>query len=258
MRNVREFVGSNQSYTEFNREERNLSAVFFYLLLREGNLRRFLKHIDVAVDDDLEHSALYFEFAYLRDLWTTLEPNTIGRALITQFLPLRGTPDLTGLPILNFNQFFGAVPAASATTVQSPCNWSMARYDSTIADNDDFLDVCRFKWAFNAKPDIVIQLSDSRCVCIEAKLGSGEGSYPQIASEKAVFVRRGIKPVSQTEVQKYVMSQLLGYDTTYVFLAKQTPPHTDGYRVVTWKESFAQFDLAGIPGFVRNLVERNS
>ena len=55
--------------------------------------------------------------------------------------------------------------------------------NKNIKNNDEFEAVCKFKWAFNIKPDIVIHTSLESAVCIEAKLESDESTYPKNKKE---------------------------------------------------------------------------
>ena len=79
------------------------------------------------------------------------------------------------------------------------------KFKSNFSDNDEFLKVYKFKWCFNAKPDIVIHSSNDHAICNEAKNISGEGIYPSKQSEKEEFNKRKLKYVRQTEIQKMIM-----------------------------------------------------
>ena len=130
----------------------------------------------------------------------------------------------------------------------------MRKYDQNFPDNNDFLRVCRFKWAFNIKPDIVIHLNRNKALCIEAKYESGEGYYPSTTEEVEIFERRSIPRVGQMELQKYMMEDLLGIEMDFMFLVskKQT---SETHRIVTWAEAFESLDLTGMPAFVTKMVE---
>jgi hypothetical protein len=58
------------------------------------------------------------------------------------------------------------------------------------------------KWAFRVKPDLVITDGKNGAVCVEAKLTSGESSYPLTAAERAIW---GSPTVTQREVQRFMM-----------------------------------------------------
>jgi hypothetical protein len=72
---------------------------------------------------------------------------------------------------------------------------------------------CRLKWAFNVKPDLVIQTSPASAICVEIKVDSKEGSYSMSRADS----RFGM---TQTGMQKYVLETLLGYKTEFVFLSR--------------------------------------
>jgi hypothetical protein len=176
------------------------------------------------------------------------------RELVLRFLPIGEPEHLRNVSIEAFNRFFGAGWRPSPDYIQSPGTWSMGRFDETIASNEDFLATCRFKWAFNAKPDIVIQTGQSSCVCIEAKLESDEGRYPTSAKEKAIFKRRGLSRVLQTELQRYMLTELLGMEAEFLFLALKRPSEKSEHRLVTWSEAFAAMDLDLIPAYMQSTI----
>ena len=149
---------------------------------------------------------------------------------------------------------FGAVPKPSEKYVQNPGNWSVARFSSAITDNDDFLATCIFKWCFNAKPDLVLQIAAERVVCIEAKLESGEGRYPMASIEKKIFRRRGLPSVGQTEVQRHMFERILGYETEFILLAKKRPRLEASHRFLSWGKAFDALDCDGMPEFMRRTI----
>jgi hypothetical protein len=75
-------------------------------------------------------------------------------------------------------------------------------------------------------------------VCIEAKLESGEGSYPSKDSEKAELTRRGLPRVGQTELQVYALRDLLGLDAEFVFLVNDARKRSASHATLTWREAF--------------------
>ena len=254
--NIRTQIGYTEGYYKINREERNLAAIFYHALLLGDNLRIFLDKIGyqfAVVDKEM---GIYFEYAYIRDLWYNIKQgNDFKRKLILDLLQLKNRKELETKTILEFNQYFGDVPRASATDIQSPGNWSIPYYNENILDNDDFLKVCEFKWCFNAKPDIVIHTSNDTAVCIEAKLESKEGKYPASDKEKAIFNTRGLNHVGQLSIQKKIMEELLGIQTEYIFLV-QKKSETVTHKAWTWKEVFEDLDTTHCPYFIKQWILR--
>jgi len=142
--------------------------------------------------------------------------------------------------------------------VQYPGNWSISNYDEKF-DDDDFLEICKFKWAFNIKPDIVFHIDRNTAICIEAKLGSGEGSYPTSKVENNIFKDRGLKDkhVKQMDLQEYMMKNLLGLKTDLIFLGLKKVER-ENFRFMHWKEAFDLLDLADLPCFAIEMVKRIS
>src|SRR5204862_2470266 len=131
--------------------------------------------------------------------------------------------------VKDFNSFFIEAPRPSSLYIQSPANWSLAQIADSLpspASNSDLVIACKIKWAFKAKPDIVIHADREHALCIELKLESVEGSYPSEASEKKLLRERGLfaegkvlqLPMSQTDLQKFLMTELLGLDCRFLFI----------------------------------------
>lgn len=159
------------------------------------------------------------EWTYLRDLWffhsATASADVLRAAILSTLQP--GDADnLEQCTVEEFNSHFGAVPASSRVYVQSPSNWSVRRFDPNIVDDDAFRRTCRFKWAFNVKPDLVVQTPSGRALCVEAKWDSREGRYPSNEPEKAIFRRRKLPLLTQTEVQRFLVDELLGLDGSFL------------------------------------------
>src|SRR6478609_8481610 len=183
--NLRTLLGSTDDYEPLSREERNFAAIVHHLLLQPGNLTRFLRLVGAPDPTESERTAVFFEYAYLRDLWDSRAGDpTLARAAILDWLSPPAQYGLEGLPILEWNTFFGASPLASSVAIQNPGRWSISEFSRHISEDDFFLRACMFKWAFNATPDLVIHTGKSSAVCIEAKLESGEGHYPASAPDK--------------------------------------------------------------------------
>lgn len=246
--NIREIAGRQPDYFDINREERNHAAILFAALCRPENARAFMRLIDVEAAIGPEFG-IYFEYAYLRDLWHTIADDATRREIIRQKLPIRDIDAIMRRPAVEINRLFGVAGTPSQDQIQYPGKWSISKYSSHFPDNDDFLKICRFKWSFNIKPDIVIHLDRNRAICIEAKYESGEGSYPSAEADKAIFRQRGIQPyVGQTELQRYMMQELLGVQTDFLFLVHR-PERSATHRVITWAEVFSVLDLSTMPDF---------
>lgn len=187
--NIRNYLNWNDNYYKINREERNLAAIFYHLLLKDKNMKMFLNLIGCNFEIIDNEFSIYFEYAYLRDLWATIKKNDKKRELIYKFLKIKNINVIKQFSIEKFNEFFGARPKASKNHIQSPSTWSIKNYTDQL-DDQDFLEVCKFKWAFKAKPDIVIHTSYNNAICIETKLFSSESSYPSNKEEKKYLKKR--------------------------------------------------------------------
>ena len=82
--NIREYLNWNSSYSAINREERNLAAILYHVLLLEDSLGRFLALIECPFDVVESEMGVFLEYAYVRDLWSQIEDNDTKRGLILE------------------------------------------------------------------------------------------------------------------------------------------------------------------------------
>jgi len=256
MTNIRDFLNFDKSYFAINREERNFAAILYHLLLINNNLPKFMKLIKCDFPIVENEFAIYFEYSFLRDIWFNLKDgNDIKRKFILDFLKLSDNQYLSECNIETFNKYFGAVPKPSIKYIQSPSNWSIERYKSTILNDSEFLEVSQFKWAFNAKPDIVIHMSNTTAICIETKYECGESYYPSKAEERLEFSRRNLSLVSQTQLQKMILTELLGIETQYIMLV-QKGSASNTHKAFYWKDVFGIMDMSNCPYFINDWNNR--
>ncbi|MBI5215593.1 MAG: hypothetical protein HY960_07545 [Ignavibacteriae bacterium] len=255
--NLRTATNFNNGYFKINREERNLAAIFYHTLLLDDNLKRFLDKIGCELPIIENEVGIYFEYAYIRDLWSNIKQgNEFKKKLILDMLRPTNREELEKKSVIEFNSYFGANRTLSADHIASPGNWSIRYYHKNIIDNSEFLKVSKFKWCFNAKPDIVIHTTHNHAVCIEAKFESGEGKYPSNDFEKAIFDNRRIEHVGQLSIQKKIMEELLGIQSKYIFLV-QKKSETATHEAFTWKEVFECFDTTTCPYFIKQWLNRS-
>jgi hypothetical protein len=272
LRSLRE---SHRLYYEFNREERHLAAILFHVLAQPENVRRLLKFV-IGCDWEVHQMqfGIYFEYSLLRDLWHTLgskaEANKDKQKLILEMLPVGGKfseeflgqlSDISDKNPGEFNKYF--LGRGSKEFIQSPANWqlqTMGGEDSKF-DNDSLIAACKLKWAFKAKPDIVIHTDAKRAICIELKLESGEGSYPANSGEIEILKHRSLYgkdekfpfPIEQTYIQKFLMKELLGLDTQFLLVTRgRAADHgreENEQKAISWYNLFDKLDL-NLPPFM--------
>lgn len=254
--NIRKISGCNNEYCLINREERNLSAIFYHLLLINDNLDKFLHKINCSFPINKNELCIYFEYAYVRDIWYEMgvkqDTNEKKRNLILKMLQPSNQQELERMSVGDFNKYFGG---KSKQYIESPRNWSMKEYNKTIIDNDEFLKTCKFKWSFSTKPDIVIHLSNDTAICIEAKFESSQSSYPSNDKEKKIFNDRKISRIGQFAMQKFLMEEMLGITTEYVILSKKQINNLHTEKVFKWKEIFEIMDFDSTMPFVKKWID---
>lgn len=240
---LRERLGVSDDYVRYCREERNFAAVLYHLLLDEGRLGAFLELIGLPASQ-AAGAGIYFEYAHLRDLWaevgaraaTVGERNERYRDAIIGML---AHPEVE-LPTDSraFNEFFigHGSKAASAHFIQMPARWNDAQFQAWSTYGKEFAKrACTLKWAFNAKPDLVLHLADGRVVCVEAKLESAIGAYK--ARTGRISAPFGM---AQTRLQEFIFNDLLGYTTDFVMVSKDSKRVIDPpWHRYTWHEVFS-------------------
>lgn len=262
---LRQLLGITEEYVGYCREERNFAAVLYHLLLDANRLKSFLELIGQPAAEPKD-VRIYFEYAHLRDLWATVAcretvaaKNARYRAAIVSLLcmpaglelPSINKEDCTGKDDCSaFNTFFtgSRVGAASKNHIQMPSRWSDKQFDRwfdfgescglggrTFAER-----ACSLKWAFNAKPDLVLHLGHNKAICIEAKLESGVGRY-QAKSDRLDCYPKGYFQMTQTYLQEFILKDLLGYDIgdkDFIIISKNRKEgdSTGKWRSYSWHE----------------------
>ena len=244
-------------YHDFCREERSHAAIFYALLCREENLRRFVKMCTNAPILEGTCPAPYFEYAYLRDYWASMKSGERQECLL-RWLPNELRDEIESLRKTNVqkaNERLGVVGRSSSRELQMPGRWGVAKIISKNPGmaKDDLLKLCKLKWSFNIKPDILIELAGNHTICIEAKVCSRQSSYPVSAQERNAFKAAGLEPAGQIEMQEYVLTQLLRRNVTMISLTREpgtATPKNDKpakYKTLTWGEVYKEMDTLGLP-----------
>jgi len=254
--NFREIAKLNLNYYEINREERNYAAILFTSLCKKENSLLFLNRCGFEMDTLGPDYGIYFEYSFLRDLWFQLDNNETKKEVIRNLLKIKEIDLILNKSIVEINTIFGTSGKPSSEYIESPSNWAITKYSDNF-DNEDFIKVCRFKWSFNIKPDIVIHIDKNTALCIEAKYESSEGQYPGSRKDQMIFDKRNIKRVEQTKLQKYMMEELLGIKTKFMFLVSKKT-FSSSHEVINWKEAFEILETSGLPIFAQEMIKKIS
>ena len=270
--NLRRLVGIDEPYFQFDREERHLAAVLFHLLNHKDNAQRALRSVEPDWKINPAEFGVYLEYSYPRDLWNKMEvkaeSNNRKRDVIIGMLRTHGfdTRNLASLTEEKaFNAFFIEPHRASPDYIESPANWNLTQIAKSLplpSSNKDLVTACKIKWAFKAKPDIVIHADCEHALCIELKLEAGEGSYPSEPGEKKLLRERGLfaegkalpLPMRQTDLQKFLMTELLGLDCRFRFITRHGTPGTE---CVSWSDFLALFEpLPPLPQYIEAALSK--
>ena len=251
-------------YPMINREERHYGAVLFHLLARPDNVKRLLKYANFPWKFNPQDYEVYFEYSYMRDLWHAMEKtgSLRKREAILQLLKQSGGRDeflerLRNINDQQFNEFF-LIPVNGngngqnrnlSKYIQSPANWRLSAFSSKQLEDHNMIAVCKVKWSFRIKPDLVIHTDDNHALCIELKLEAGEGFYPSDGTEKKLLVFR----ISQTELQKFMMEKLLGLECRFLLITR----HPDKAPTeLSWRGLCDELDHSDLPNYLERALKR--
>ncbi len=175
-------------------------------------------------------------------------------------------------------QFMGPAGLKVRKDIASPALWNVKalhglaeQYGASSADTKEiFRDLCKFKWAFRIKPDLVIVMPGFKPICIEGKLESREGTYPIKRAETKmfddVFGTGAARRVRQVELQDFLFFVLLQREPQLLFIAqkegKVTIPGRDGTTLtrvpqLRWDQVFKALDTSSSIPFVQEFIGKN-
>ena len=277
---------TSSEFYRFVREERQFCAALAHLLMQKGdNLLTFVQLINQQVESQVSTSRIvdvqiYVEFSFLRDYWNEIsrdrnkvDANAAKRQWIFELM--RKVPSLALLRSADFPEsipqfnasFMGKSGLRVLKDIASPRLWSVGALDALSLQrgfsSEQFRDLCKFKWSFNIKPDLVILIPGAPVICIEAKLESKEGYYP-IGGE-AAFFNRHFAPrdrVRQIELQQFMFEVLLDAScqqfvlTRTTTLTRNTKTGND-IPGLTWQAVLESMNLDDSIEFVKRLVQEN-
>lgn len=208
---------NNKKYYVVNREERFYCALVAHALLHSKHTyQKFRNLINNKLQiqlDQLDYE-IYLEIAALRDYWNDLgnprsySPETHDRRINVLKEILR-SQFISDTIIDEFDLFW---TKEDHKKLWCPGHWSNERIKSTGDERFQ-----KIKWAFNAKPDIMI-ISGSYCLLIEAKVESGIGQYggngnDQLATQELISkLLKLLVPEFKEKVFKNILLTISGKD----------------------------------------------
>ncbi|MGK2966655.1 MAG: hypothetical protein ACSLFM_13780 [Tepidiformaceae bacterium] len=281
---------NGRPFFEFLREERVFCATLAHLLMTRGsNVETFIDLVNQQLDGDSKISTnhpadaeIYLEFSFVRDWWdglgtasaggTRTSANAAKHSLLLELM--RRIPTLhdlaESLPGASdpaaFNRRFRDSTRLIANDIASPVHWTLSAIASLTQGNPPaFRDLCRLKWAFNIKPDLIIMLPDATPVCVEAKLESAEDTYPSGQADCSKFdsVVGAGQRVGQIELQQFLFRYLLDRPCQAVVVTKvprSRPAHSlenAPVPVLSWGKVFSHLDHGDSIPFVHRFLSAN-
>ena len=233
-------VFNNKPYLSINREERFFCSLFAHALLVSSTYRTRIigtmnRRFGVALDpSELE---VFLEVAALRDFWNDLgdpreyspETHQRRRDILNEIMEMESLDPTT---IDKHGLFWTNQPGSKL--------WSPGRWDVLRLDEANLSQLKRVRWAFNAKPDILL-MSPASGLVIEAKLESGEGRIEEIGYE-------------QLETQRLIIRLWKALIPEFANVREE--PTTlklvnDLATGLTWEDLIATEEDAGIDEFTR-------
>jgi len=232
-----------KSYLEVNREERFYCALFAHTLLCSQETRRnfcgFIKHKFGMILEPTNFD-VYLEAAALRDYWNDLgnpvvyDKDTHFRRREVLALVLREVN--VSDTAIDRHDFFWT--SRQHEKLWSPGRWNPRAIKEANLDESVKSRLLSVKWAFNAKPDILI-ISSSNSLIIEAKLESGEGLD-------------GVTGYRQLEIQDLISRLLRCLAPQFNNSSfKNTTLEIEAKSGISWKEVLGLIRKAEIDDFTR-------
>ncbi|TPG57829.1 hypothetical protein EAH89_10460 [Roseomonas nepalensis] len=269
---------AGRPYFLFNREERHLAGVLFHLLCLGDNADRLCSRLCPNWPVRKEEFGVYLEYSYFRDAWDEIgrrvpDPNARKREILLVMLAaFGGRPELVAALALStgveeFNRRF-VRHRPSKTDIQSPATWQVGTFgiEGSGFTPEDLLALCKLKWAFRAKPDVVVQPSLGRAICLELKLESGKASYPATGAEIRLLRERGLYdegsaerrlPMRQTKLQRLAMEHLFGAGNVALVFITRDGPRGEEREHLSWRSLIEMLEIpTGLPQFAQAAIDR--
>ncbi len=181
---------NSRPYYLVNREERHFGFLFASALIYNHSFRtEIFKRYETIAQTHLDPKAgqfdIYLEVAALRDFWNDLYPkNNNNKPVYTPEAEDQKRKILTclfdfllpNLDILDKYKVFWTGNEPQRGKLWSPGQWDVGQL--RIVEDEESLErdtLVQIRWAFNAKPDILIASKESSLM-VEVKLESAEGT----------------------------------------------------------------------------------
>ncbi len=251
MKSLREFLRTIQiemsNYDEVCREERQLCFLLGHLILSHPEqLSIFSRKVwpkRTLPDQWLQQpdAGVYVEYALFRDYWNKKLDAPKREAFIYEYLGLSS------------EEWTEIKNRKDLDKPCSPAHWKTHDLDRCFTDNHMFLRACKLRWAFHAKPDIVILLPGQLVLSIEAKYESRMDQY----GDKRLFDKRSLDQVDQVSYQRYLFESILGfneYDVGQILLQRKQES-VEGCKTMSWREAFEPFKHFPKPPYMDKLID---
>ena len=235
----------NKQYIEVNREERHYCALFMHVLLSSEVARTdfadLIKSKCEKIKLDPQRMQIFVESAAIRDYWNSLgdsksydeETAQNRREWLNLILKLFQFDT----QIIDQQELFWTKEIGSK--LWNPGHWSIDKINRSGLENADYL--INIKWAFNAKPDIMI-ISGDQVLLVEAKLVSPEGKYDNSGEDQEKTQQR------IAFLLKSLVPSFKRITFHNVLLARNTPSNEDR----KWPINITWRDIIDIVDDIRN------
>lgn len=226
---------NSKQYFEVNREEKFYCFLYAHSLLTSKNIReKFCELINNKYNYHLnpEKFEIFIEVAALRDYWNDLgDPKKYSKETHQRrmkiLIELLHFINLSDSIIHKFDFFW--------TTKNHKKLWIPGHWSVKGIEQSGKKELLKIKWAFNAKPDILI-ISESKCLFIEAKIESGLGQYGEGNNQLDTQIL-----ISQ--LLKLLVPSFSEKEFKNIMLTKEE------YNGISWKEIVGTLDEKQIDAF---------
>jgi hypothetical protein len=245
---------SKKNYLEINREERFYCFLLAHAILSSNEFRKRLTNtihpFDMLNPDNI---AVYIEAAALRDYWNDLgEPLKYDvttaqnrMKVLHEILAIYGLDDCLSNPALSF--FW---TSNNLIKLWNPGKWEISKEEKEILGKTKYDLMKKIKWAFNAKPDILL-VSNNAVVMIEAKYESGEGKNEETGYEQLKIQRDYIGKIMRTLIPVFSNKEF-----KHVYLTKKDSTDEKEFVNIHWSTLKEKLRIEDVDKFTFDCFQR--
>jgi hypothetical protein len=193
--------------------------------------KKIINNLEAFKELNPDKVEVYVEVAVLRDYWNDLgdpikyETTTAQNRMkiLQKILTLYEIEDCLSNPAFSF--FW---TSKTRKKLWNPGRWEISTDEKKLLIEKKLKKLYRIKWAFNAKPDILL-VSDKVAIIIEAKVESGEGINQETGYKQLIIQRDYI-----ARIMKNLIPDFKDKEVKHIYLTKNENIKEKDYCNMHW------------------------